>query len=252
MGLNGIKKIYVDDDIHILIQENERIDISIVDGNNNVVESDYFNKFIGFSDDDKIILVIQRFLMDFKIYGFKKILPIIKGSGQESIVYGNNGNNQLRMRLYNPKYRVLSNIIREKFREDRYNYFWNSDIKNIVIDSSRDMSKYEKNGDCINLFLRTDRNNNVIMDEKIFLTEFLNYKFEELGKEIKIRGIFEESSHSFNRKLIGHIIECGDMKITFPNRYEFSFIYSIVNNYNEKLFQIKREEKKRQLKLEGF
>ena len=61
-----------------------------------------------------------------------------------------------------------------------------------------------------------------------------------------------EYDNSLNRKFSKHIIKCGDFELEFSHQDELMFIFGIVNEYNRELFEINKNIKKRQLKMEGF
>ena len=87
-----------------------------------------------------------------------------------------------------------------------------------------------------------------MLAEKQFISELLNYKFLQVGQEVQIQSFMLGKTDKIDR----YIVRCGDFEISFLNRDVFGFIFDIIDSYNNELNEIKINEKKKQLKMEGF
>ena len=237
----------------------------------NTVGVKFSEQIKGMGSEDRVMEIIQRFLENVKINSISNSYR----KNEWVYVKGNNGNKILKLQLIDSKFKEIFKIINDKYLNDRYDYFWNNDIKklNLVLDTKKTsynvnpieceycynrvecLDNKKTNFTCdtyVDYSIRTDRDTGIFMFEKIFITEYLNYRLWQIGEEAFIKTNSIGSDYSFNRYISSHIIRCGDFELSFPHREEFMFIFGIVNDYNNELFKIKHNEKSRQLKMEGI
>jgi len=225
--------------------------------------------------EEKIISIINMYLKDTKINAITA--PISSGhrSGKWVNVYGNNGTKILRLQLFNSNFAEIFRKIQTKYFNDRYEFFWRDDVKKIKLSLDSKKSAYNvypiECEDCkrdiicsedkdaiptcetyVDYSIKVDKEMGIILAEKLFLTELLNYKFSQIGEEVQVKDITIGREDSLNTRFHSHIIRCGDFELTFPHKEIFMFIFGIVNDYNRELYEAKMNEKKRQLKMEEF
>lgn len=222
--------------------------------------------------EDKIIAIVERYLNNFKINGYTGMVGVLRRAGY-NVVYGSSGDILLRLRLFDSKFNDVSKKIMTKYLHDRYNFCWNEDIKLFKLSLDFRGSRYDmkvvecedctKNDFCYrdqtircdrycDLTLRTDDKGNVVDFDRKFIEEFLNYKFWEYGKEIDITlnyQRFGSNPHAFSHN---YVINCGDIKILVPDEMGLNFIFEMVYKYNDELYNIEKNVKRRQKKMEGF
>ena len=278
VGINGVSRLNANDyrEINIKQMNTDDYRVDVIGDRIGKVNSDFYKNLKGMSNEDKIVTIIERYLDNFKINGITtELIELSYKDGKWLVVYGNNSNRILRLQLFNSKFEEIFKIINDKYLNDRYDFFWNNDIKKmrLVLDSKKSsynvypiecddcndrvecLDNRDSNFICdtyVNCSVNTDNENGVSNFEKVFLTEYLNYRFWQIGEEVKVKTNSIGNDNSLNKYISSHIIKCGDFELSFPHKEEFMFIFSIVNNYNNELFEIKNSEKKRQLKMEGF
>jgi len=273
--IEGVKNLNANNFNEIVVLQNDENDyiVKVLGNKINTVNNKFSMEIKDMSDEDKIVAIIQRYLDNFKINSVNAPIFLSDRDGKW-IVIGGFGNNVLKLRLFGSKFNNIFNIIRDKYLNDRYDYFWNEDINSVKLRLDSDCSSYNVGfvdcDDCKNeepcyisednlcesyveLAMKTDRNGNGVVDfEKDFIKEFLYHKFSQIGEEVKVMGVFLEFTDSHNRILKSHIVQCGDFKLYFPHKDEFMFILGIVNDYNNELFKVNNDIKKRQLIMEEF
>ena len=278
VGINGVSRLNANDyrEINIKQMNTDDYRVDVIGDRIGKVNSDFYKNLKGMSNEDKIVTIIERYLDNFKINGIiTELIELSYKDGKWLVVYGNNSNRILRLQLFNSKFEEIFKIINDKYLNDRYDFFWNNDIKKmrLVLDTKKSsynvysiecddcndrvecLDNRDSNFICdtyVNCSVNTDKENGVSNFEKVFLTEYLNYRFWQIGEEVKVKTNSIGNDNSLNKYISSHIIKCGDFELFFPHKEEFMFIFSIVNNYNNELFEIKNSEKKRQLKMEGF
>ena len=275
VGINGISKLSTNNFDEINIRQDGKWDyiIDVIGDNVSRCSDDFIKELKSMlTSEDKVLAIIERFLENYKIDGITKPMEIKYKDGEWVVVYGNNGNNVLRLQLFNSYFDEVFGKIMTKYLNDRYSFCWNTDINKFRITtdecwsrygvhlvdccecSIEDKCDYSKDGQCdeygqLYLFSK----DGMIKDFEIeFIKEFLNYRFDLYNEEVKVINIMTEYDNSLNRRFNKHIIRCGDFSLEFPHREEFMFIFGIVNDYNSELFKINNDVKKRQLKMEGF
>ena len=278
VGINGVSRLNANDyrEINIKQMNTDDYRVDVIGDRIGKVNSDFSNNLKGMSNEDKIVAIIERYLDNFKINGITtELIELSYKDGKWLVVYGNNSNRILRLQLFNSKFEEIIKKINDKYLNDRYDFFWNNDIKKmrLVLDTKKSsynvypiecddcndrvecLDNRDSNFICdtyVNCSVNTDKENGASNFEKVFLTEYLNYRFWQIGEEVKVKTNSIGNDNSLNKYIISHIIRCGDFELSFSHKEEFMFIFSIVNNYNNELFEIKNSEKKRQLKMEGF
>lgn len=278
VGINGVSRLNANDyrEINIKQMNTDDYRVDVIGDRIGKVNSDFYKNLKGMSNEDKIVTIIERYLDNFKINGITtELIELSYKDGKWLVVYGNNSNRKLRLQLFDSKFEEIFKIINDKYLNDRYDFFWNNDIKKmrLVLDTKKSsynvypiecddcndrvecLDNRDSNFTCdtyVNFSVNTDKENGVSNFEKVFLIEYLNYRFWQIGEEVKVKTNSIGNDNSLNRYISSHIIRCGDFELFFPHKEEFMFIFSIVNNYNNELFEIKNNEKKRQLKMEGF
>ena len=278
VGINGVSRLNANDyrEINIKQMNTDDYRVDVIGDRIGKVNSDFYKNLKGMSNEDKIVTIIERYLDNFKIYGITtELIELSYKDGKWLVVYGNNSNRILRLQLFNSKFEEIFKIINDKYLNDRYDFFWNNDIKKmrLVLDTKKSsynvypiecddcndrvecLDNRDSNFICdtyVNCSVNTDKENGASNFEKVFLTEYLNYRFWQIGEEVKVKTNSIGNDNSLNKYISSHIIKCGDFELSFPHKEEIMFIFSIVNNYNNELFEIKNSEKKRQLKMEGF
>ena len=241
----------------------------------NIVGIKFSDQIRGMSSYERIVEIIQRYLENVKINSISNPIGSAHRKGKWIYIKGNNGNKVLRLQLFNSRFDKMLKMIDNKYLNDRYDYFWNNDIKkmNLVLDSKKSsydvypiecdnckdrvecLDNKDSNYACdtyINCSVKTDKETGIFFAERIFLTEYLNYRLWQIGEEAFVKTNSVGKEDSLNRYISSHIIRCGDFELSFPHKEEFMFIFGIVNDYNNQLFEIKMNEKKRQLKMEGI
>lgn len=221
--------------------------------------------------EEKIIEVINRYLKDTKINAITA--PMYSGhrSGKWVNIYGNNGTKILRLQLFNSMFAEIFKKIQMKYFNDRYEFFWRDDVKKIKLSLDSKKSAYDvypiECEDCkrdiicsedrdaiptcetyVDYSVKVDNGKGLMLAEKQFISELLNYKFLQVGQEVQIQSFMLGKTDKIDR----YIVRCGDFEISFLNRDVFGFIFDIIDSYNNELNEIKINEKKRQLKMEGF
>ena len=271
VNIKGLRKLdsnYFDE---IVISQNGVDDYNVfVSGKNISVSNSNFSDMLKkLSSYEIICMIIRKFIEDITINEITDLVDLPHRDGKWLLIYGDECHKALKLQLFGSKFKPLFDEIKMKYFNDRYNYFWNSEIKTLKLSSNSFYSSYygetvdcEKSlHSCVDEFncdnyvkyvVKLDKNGKVMEFERKFIEEFLYHKFWSVGEEVKIKGIFEEYSYSLNRILKGHIIKSGDLEVIFPHNEDFMFMFSIVNNYNNELFKIKEDVKKKQLKMEGF
>lgn len=227
----------------------------------------------GMSDDEIILAVVQRFLDSLKLNGLTDVGKEPSKIREYSVVCAGYGEKLLKFRLDGSKFKVISKMVGDKYLQDRYDYIWNNDVKNIKISFSPDVSRYDRcvldcpeckfNGNCygnedarcnpyINFVLQVDENGRVLDFERKFMKDLLYYKFGKYGEKIRIKKIYEDVPWDYKSKITEYILECGDMKVFIPYNDSMKFIFNIVDEYNKELVNIKDNVLIRQRKMEGF
>lgn len=282
VSIKGIKRLNANSFEQINISEEEgkneylvRVFDGSVSPNGSCVGVSFSEQIKGMSSEEKVIEVIQRYLDNFKINGVTSLVSSGHRKGRWIHVYGANGSRILRLQLFNSKFDEIFKIISNKYFNDRYDLFWNDDIKKIKLSLSTKKSSYsvypieceecerdvicsedkDANPTCetyVNYTVKVDKNDGLFLAEKLFITELLNHKFGQVGEEVQVKNITIGRTDSLNTRFHSHIIRCGDFELSFPHKDAFMFIFGIVNTYNNELFEIKMNEKKRQLKMEEF
>lgn len=280
--IKGLKKLNANvfEDINISEDKEKNEYLVRVFGGNNfknsiLVGNKFSEQVKGMCCEERVIEVIQRYLENVKINGVTSLIGSAHRKGKWIYVYGNNGSKILRLQLFNDKFGEVFRLINNKYINDRYDLFWNDDVKKIKLSISTKKSSYTvlpiECEDCdrdikcfddvdairtcetyVDYTVKIFQKEGISLTEKLFITELLNYKFGQVGEEVLVKNITIGPEDSLNRRFHSHIIRCGDFELSFPHREEFMFIFDIVNNYNNELFEIKMNEKKRQLKMEGF
>lgn len=264
----------------------ERIDISeeskkeqysvVVYGNKNLFKVNnvgikFSEQIKGMGSEERVMEIIQRYLENVKINSIGNFYR----KNEWINIKGNNGNKILKLHLLNSKFDEILKIINNKYLNDRYEYFWNNNINklNLVLDSKKSsysvypiecdncnyraecLDNRDNNFTCdtyVNYSVKTDKDTGVFMFERIFLTEYLNYRLWQIGDEAVVKNNSIERDNSLNKYISSYIIKCGDFELYFPHNEEFMFIFDIIDNYNNQLLEIRSNEIKRQLKMEGF
>ena len=273
VGINGIKRLNANNFNEITIRQVDTNDYNVeVIGDEVKKTNTKFNDEIkDMSNEDKIVAIIERYLNNLKINGITSLIELSYKDGMWLLVYGNNGNSVLRLQLFNSYFEKVK--IKGKYLNDRYDFCWNSEINSFRLSTSSSCSRYdtclidcdecEEEAICdysscfeckkyVNLTLKLDEDWEVLNFEKKFIKEFLIYKFDLVGEEVKVKNVMSEYSNSLNRSFKGHIIKCGEFRMFIPHCEELMFIFGIVNDYNNELFKRNNDVKKRQLKMEGF
>lgn len=237
----------------------------------NCVGVKFSNQIKGMGSEDRVMEIIQRYLENFKINSISNSYR----KGEWIYIKGNNGNKVLRLQLFNSRFEEIFKIINNKYLNDRYDYFWNNDVKKIdlVLDTKNtsynvypiECDNCKDRVECLDdkdssficdtyvrCSIKNDKSTGIFLADRVFLTEYLNYRLWQIGEEAFVKTYSTGTENSLNRYISGHIIRCGDFELSFPHREEFMFIFGIVNDYNNQLFEIKMNEKKRQLKMEGI
>lgn len=198
----------------------------------------------GKTDEQKVINVVSKFL---EYATINKITGdyMSYNSKHQAI----SGTRQMKISLFNPKLRIIPQMILNKYLEDRMRFCGqNKDIKHIII-NEKPYSSYDLNEDSIRLDLM--KKSSVIEEvEKQFFKEYISEKLNEIGKVATLR--YSHTIFVVNNKriLIGYInVVCGNLKIDIEANFELlELIKEIVENYNREL----SENKIMQLKMEGF
>ena len=274
VGIDGINRLNANDFRELSIKQVGIYDykVDVIGDNVGKVNSDFSKNLRGMSNEDKIVSIIQRYLDNFKINGITNLIELSYKDGFWVVVYGNDCDCVLRLQLFNKYFGDIFNKIRNKYLNDRYNFFWNTDNNVFRLCISIDWSRYgihyidcdqcDRDIECdydnyecskyVNINMMLDKDGYIVNFDKKFIKEFLLYKFNLYNKEVKVIDIKFEWYNSFNPKIDKHIIRCGDFEIVIPHNEELMFILEIVNEYNRELFEIDDNIKKRQLKMEGF
>ena len=274
VGIDGISRLNANDYRELSIKQVGIDDyrVHVVGDNLGKVNSDFSKELKGMSNEEKIVAIIERYLDHFKINGITKLRELSFRDGEWVVIYGNDCDGVLRLQLFNKYFSDIFNKIRNKYLNDRYNFFWNTNNNLFRLRISTDCSRYgihyidcdqcDRDIECdydnyecskyVNINVMLDKDGNVVNFDKKFIKEFLLYKFNLYNEDVKIIDIRFEWDNSFNPKIDKYIIRCGDFEIVIPHNEELMFILEIVNEYNRELFEINDNIKKRQLKMEGF
>lgn len=277
VGINGISRLNANDFREIAIKQVSIDDyrVDVIGDKVGKVSNNFSMELKGMSNNDKIVAIIERFLDNFKINGITDMKNIAYRKGKWKYIYGNNSKRILRLQLFNSWFEEVFKIINSKYLNDRYSFFWNNDVNKmkLVLDTKKSsynvypiecddcndrvecLDNRDSNFICdtyVNCLVKTDKETGICYFEKKFLTEYLNYRFWKMGEEVFVKTNSIGTDNSLNRYISSHIIKCGDFELSFPHSEEFMFIFSIVNEYNNELFKINNDVKKRQLKMEGF
>lgn len=282
VDIKGIRKLNANyfDQINISedVKKNEYL-VRVFGNNNSLSTVNMGKKFSdqvrGMGAEERVMEIIHRYLENFKINCVTGMIGSAHRKGKWKYIYGNNGKKILRLQLFNFKFEEIYKIINNKYINDRYDYFWNNNIKklNLVMDTKKSgynvypiecdycddrvecLDNKDSSFTCdtyVKYLVKTDKDTGIYNLEKEFLIEYLNYRFWQIGCEAIVKTNSIGSDNSLNRYISSHIIRCGDFELSFPHKDEFMFIFSIVNDYNNELFKINNNVKKRQLKMEGF
>lgn len=236
--INGLDKLATDDFNQIIITEKELNDFLIrVIGDGQGTKDNFSKVFNELSVDEKISLVVKKYLDVFKINGVNKLLPVPKSKNKWALVYGENGKKELRMQIYSPRFKFISKMIMDKYLSDRYDVLFNTEYSHLNIDIDDNLSKYEVIDDKVNLTLMS--NDNILVAEREFLQELIYYKFSQVKEMAKITEVYDKENNRPN-VIIGYVVTCGNMKITFSKSYKCSLILYIIREYNRE-----REYKKK-------
>lgn len=274
VGINGISRLNANDyrEINIMQMDTDDYRVDVIGDNVGKVNSDFSKKLKGMSNNEKIVAIIERYLDNFKIYCITKPIELSYKDGLWVVIYGNDCECVLRLQLFDKYFNDIFNKIKNKYLNDRYNFFWNNNNNPFRIGISNDRSRYgihsidcdecdrEIECDYVNYYcaeynyidLKLGKDGNVVNFDREFIKEFLYYRFDLYNEEIKVLDIKYEWDKSFNPRIKKHIIRCGDFELMFPHCEELMFILDIVNDYNNELFKINDNIKKRQLKMEEF
>ena len=274
VGIDGISRLNANDFREITIKQVDIDDylIDVIGDKVGKVGGDFSKNLKGMSNEDKIVAIIERYLDNFKIYGITKAIELSFRDGEWVVIYGNNSNSVLRLQLFNKYFSNIFDKIKNKYLNDRYNFFWNGEINFVRLGIDNDRSRYGihsidcdecdreiecdyESYDCaeyVYMDLKLGNDGDVVNFDKEFIKEFLYYKFNLYKEDVKVIYIKYEWDNSFNPRIYKHIIRCGDFEIEVPHKDSLMFILEIVNEYNRELFEINNNIKKRQLKMEGF
>lgn len=274
VGINGICRLNANDYREINIKQEDIDDyrVDVVGDRIGKFNRDFSNSLRGMSNNEKIEIIIDRYLDSFKIYGITKLIELTYKDGLWVVVYGNDCDRILKLQLFDKCFNDIFYKIKNKYLNDRYSFFWNNANDLFKLDISNDCSRYgidfiecdecDKEIECdyenyecnkyVNINVMLDKDGNVVDFDKEFIKEFLLYRFNLYCDEVEILDIKYDWDNSFNPKVKEHIIKCGDFELIFLHKDELMFILDIVNEYNRELFEINNNIKKRQLKMEGF
>lgn len=222
----------IDDCSQIIIREEEdnKFIIKVKGRNRNIFGNEVSSAFADLSIEEKIVVIVKRYLNSFKINGVTRLLPVVKTRNKDAVVYAENGNKELRMYIYNSKFKFLSSIIMNKYLADRYDILFGTDFKMLEIVNSEECSKFDFLDDRVRLALMTG--DNILLSEREFLKELLYCKFSQIGELAVIDEIYSEGKV---KTPVGYVITCGDFKITFAKNYKNSLILGIIREYNNEL-----------------
>lgn len=274
VAIDGISRLNANDFREITIKQidNDDYKVDVIGDNVGKVSSNFSKNLREMSNDEKIIAIIERYLDIFKINGITKPIELSHRDGLWVVIYGNDCDSVLRLQLYDKYFNDIFNKIKNRYLNDRYNFFWHTDNNSFRLSTSMDWSRYgihsiecdecdrEIECDYVNYYcseynyidLKLGEDGNVVSFDKEFIKEFLYYKFDLYNEEIKVIDIKYEWDNSFNPRIREHLIKCGDFELICPHNEQLMFIFGIVNDYNNDLFKINNNIMKKQLKMEGF
>ena len=244
VGINGVSRLNANDyrEINIKQMNTDDYRVDVIGDRIGKVNSDFFKNLKVMSNEDKIVTIIERYLDNFKINGITtELIELSYKDGKWLVVYGNNSNRILRLQLFNSKFEEIIKKINDKYLNDRYDFFWNNDIKKmrLVLDTKKSsynvypiecddcndrvecLDNRDSNFICdtyVNCSVNTDKENGASNFEKVFLTEYLNYRFWQIGEEVKVKTNSIGNDNSLNKYISSHIIKCGDFELSFPHK----------------------------------
>jgi len=197
-------------------------------------------KVVNLNDNNKLIELIQKYLDSVKVCGFTKLPPLALGTNDETVI--NCKNKKLRMKLYNPKIKIVSEMILNKYLNDRNEFFCNEDFKCLNLEFSSVSSMYEENEDNVRLVLKIDKYGNISKSEREFFEAFINYKFSLIGESLNIVKITKHNRNILGEDVVDkYIVQCGDFEIVFPNKFQFMILLNMIDSYsNENVKKRKR------------
>ena len=208
----------------------------------------YLVKLIG-QDVDELSIRYDKDSGDYEVIDFVKLflgMGKINRLVNKSMIYGEStqskffevGNLEkqiLKINLHGTKFRYLSDMILQKYINDRHEFLNSCDVKEIRLNAINQNFMYEQNGELINVNLCVDANGNLLRIEREAMRDFLYEKFDSIGEEVIVemkKGKYGESLEC--------VVTCGDFKISFPRTYTFSLIVGIINDYNNNNYKSKK------------
>lgn len=275
--IDGIEKLEANYFKDITILENNKDDISVyVNGGMSYTTCDKLSReFEGLDERGILLLIVERYLDTFKINSIRSVGKLAHSFLYRLNIGGGDSEKNLYLDLSKPKYKVIYNMAMNKYLQDRYDFCFSEDIKQVKISFSTIESKYGRcvndcldctyNNNCyknsdnclsyVSLILKTNKDGKVEEYEKIFIRDYLYYMFSKFDDRVKIKHIYKNTPYIGSRFISEYILECGDIRIVIPSDNSMKFIFNIVDEYNKELMNIRKENEKmlkKQLKMEGF
>jgi len=239
-----------DSNYRIYIQKNKKIKPQdIFRGKGIPTEYKFTDELRDKTDEEKIIMIAKEFLEYANIsmisrdyFAYNKIYDVASGT------------REFRMRLFNPKLQIISQMIINKYLNDRLKCIYeNRNINAYTIHlSGRTSYTKDTTGYHIGLELLI-QNGKLAHFEKQFLEDLIYTKLNEIGEyaDFGPKQIFT-SIFLKPEEIMQYRLKCGDLRIVFDNdRYLIKEVEKIVNDYNN-LHKQKVMHMNMQMKMEGF
>lgn len=218
----------------IIEQQIKSYFIKVIDFDNKVKMLDYSTNEVGVKN---VCNLIQFFLSNFKVNGFKKMLPIVRNLNKNletpAEVFLADDVRKISMRIYSPEFKFINQIVLNNYISNRFAFFREVNANEIKINAEYGTSKYELVDNVVNLTISTDLNLNVCNFEKEFFREFLEYRCG--GKKVVMEFV---SGKKEKDNLC--IATCGELKIIFPRGYTYSALTGIIDDHNKKINETRK------------
>lgn len=228
-------------------------------------EKNFSKQIQKLAPQEKILQVIQRFMDLYKINGLTSFDFAVAGKNcRRGIAHGGNNSGLLSLELHTNTFEKVSSTVFNKYIQDRYDFCWGKDIKNIKICFDSHLSNYLMHendcdsileGDYLRLSLLTYENGELRPFESAFIIDFLNYKLWQVEQEAVIEHIWNKTDSFPYTVYKGFSITFGDIKIYIPYQSGYdnaiNLFFNLVMRYNDQLSEMKKNNIK-QLKMEGF
>ena len=140
VAIDGISRLNANDFREITIKQIDNNDykVDVIGDNVGKVSSNFSKNLREMSNDEKIIAIIERYLDIFKINGITKPIELSHRDGLWVVIYGNDCDSVLRLQLFDKYFSDIFNKIKNRYLNDRHNFFWYTDNNSFRLSTSMD------------------------------------------------------------------------------------------------------------------